>query len=66
MKEMEKNMETLGESLTTLAVTTAKLSVLVHEGLRETHTQIDALLAGCNQLLQATEEHRRRLDEGGL
>jgi hypothetical protein len=65
MKEMEKTMETLATSLTTLAVTTAKLSVLVHEGLTETHTQIEALLAGCNQLLEATQEHRRRLDEGG-
>jgi hypothetical protein len=61
MKEMEKTMETLASSLTELAVTTAKLSVLVHEGLTETHMQIMALLA-------ITQEHRRRLDdlEGGV
>jgi hypothetical protein len=55
MKEIEKTLETLAMSLTTLAVTTAQLSVLVHEGLTETHTQIKTLLL-------ITQEHQRRLD----
>jgi hypothetical protein len=55
-KELENTMTTLAASLTEVAVTQAKLAVLVHEGLVETGTQIKALLL-------ITQEHRRRLNE---